>query len=236
MKENWCKKQKSDFLDNVGAFQKAPSQPLSSPKLSESVIQSNNDSFCPIDNLGATCWFNATMQSLCVTNMAKYILYLFEIAPINLNKDKNDNMKESVRDIIRYISDNALTGEKVPRQIVQVALRNLCLVVGNLGRHHGEQQDANEFYMQALSPLAHDLGEKLEVSQMFTCIDCGRQSTKNVSHLQNLCLTIPKKPGIKMSVSQLLKDYFEHDIIEKCSCGGCLIFNKSCWMCLTHWW
>lgn len=158
--------------------------------------------------------------------MAKDILHLFETAPINLNKDKNDNMKQSVRDIIRYISDNALTGEKVPRQIVQVALRNLCLVVGSLGRHHGEQQDANEFYMQALSPLAHDLGEKLEVSQMFTCIDCGRQSTKNVSHLQNLCLTIPKKPGIKMSVSQLLKDYFEHDIIEKCSCGGLLDFQQ----------
>lgn len=140
-----------------------------------------------------------------------------------------------MRDIIQYIADNTVTGEKVPRQIVQAALRNVCLVVGNLGRHHGEQQDANEFYLQALSPLAHDLGEKHEVSQVFTCTDCGRQSNKYVSDLQNLCLTIPKKPGIQMSVSQLFKDYFEHDIIKNVYVGGCLIFSKSCWMFLTHW-
>lgn len=113
-----------------------------------------------------------------------------------------------MRDIIQYIADNTVTGEKVPRQIVQAALRNLCLVVGNLGRHHGEQQDANEFYMQALSPLAHDLGEKLEVSQVFTCIDCGRQSNKNVSHLQNLCLTIPKKARYPNVCKSIIKRLF----------------------------
>lgn len=79
VRENWCTKKKSDFLDNVGTFQKAPSQPLSSLKPTERVIQSDKDSVCPIDNLGATCWFNATMQSLCVTNMAKGILRLLEL-------------------------------------------------------------------------------------------------------------------------------------------------------------
>lgn len=59
------------------------------------------------------------MQSLCVTNMAKSILRLFETAPINSNKDKNDNMEESMRDIIRYIVDNRLAGEKVPRQMIK---------------------------------------------------------------------------------------------------------------------
>lgn len=52
------------------------------------------DLFCPIVNLSATCCFN-TKQSICVSNMTKYILRLFETAPINLNKDKIDNIKES---------------------------------------------------------------------------------------------------------------------------------------------
>lgn len=60
--------------------------------------QSNKDFFCPIDNLSATCWFN-TKQSICVSNMTKYILRLFETAPINLNKNKIDNIKESTMTI-----------------------------------------------------------------------------------------------------------------------------------------
>lgn len=95
MQEHWCKKRKSDFLDYVGTFQKAPSRSVPSiPSKQETV----KDFFCPIDILSATCWFN-TKQSICVSNMTKYILRLFETAPINLNKNKIDNIKESTMTI-----------------------------------------------------------------------------------------------------------------------------------------
>lgn len=64
--------------------------------------------------------------------MAKSNLCLFETVPINLNKDKNDYMKE-------------------------YALRGLCNTVGNLGRKHLEHQYAKGFYLQALPPMLNNV-------------------------------------------------------------------------------
>lgn len=72
-KKNWCKKKKYDvFADNVGTFQKALSRSLSSFK----------DSFCLVDNLSATCWFNAYVKQTWQSPISACL------------KGKIDNMKE----------------------------------------------------------------------------------------------------------------------------------------------
>ena len=45
--------------------------------------------------------------------------------------------------------------------------------------------------VEALSPLAVDIDEKLDINQVFTCIDCGRKTEKVDPHIQSLTMTIP---------------------------------------------
>ena len=139
--------------------------------------------------------------------MADSVLKFFEGASINLNKDPVDDIKA----FMKHVS----TGERVPKPLVQSTLCKLGQISGGLGKRLGEQQDANEFYLQALSPLAVDIDEKLDINQVFTCIDCGRKTEKVDPHVQSLTLTIPDKSGFEMSINALLKKYFEHDILEK---------------------
>lgn len=103
-KKKLCKKMKSDVLaDNVGTFQKALSRSLSSLNSKKSKIHSVHLTIL-VQYAGLIQMSNkhGKVQSLLVWNCTKWI---------NLNKDKNDYMKES-------------------------ALRGLCNTVGNLGRKH----------------------------------------------------------------------------------------------------
>jgi uncharacterized UBP type Zn finger protein len=176
--QSWNKKQKSEnFLDNVGAYQKAPIHSLSSVDSKGAEKQSSScNTFCPIDNLGATCWLNATIQSICAINMAKSVLNHFENAPIAINKTTMDDMKDALHGVIKHIIGMSSADEKVPKELVKTALNNLGLAAGDLGLNHREQQDANEFYMKATSPMAMDIGERLNMVKLLTCLDCGNRT------------------------------------------------------------
>ena len=116
----------------------------------------------------------------------------FEGASINLNKDPVDNMKEPPYAFMKHVS----TGERVPKPLVQSTLCKLGQISGGLGKRLGEQQDANEFYMQVLSPFAVDIDEKCGVMFIYVVI-------RNSDHTVLVLCTVTRFPEYILASSRV---------------------------------
>ena len=91
-----------------------------------------------------------------------------------------------------------------------------------------DKDDAGEFYTKIIVPLAEQTGQRLTVNRVLSCIDCGHTSKLTEHHVQSISLDIPQKPGVSLTSYDLLKEYFEHDIREKCShCCGIASIKQS---------
>lgn len=81
--------------------------------------------------------------------------------------------------------------------------------------------------MSFICPYAEDIIEQLGIKQTINCIDCKYSNIITESRVTSFALTIPNDE-VDVSITSLLRSYFEHEVREKCQqCSGLLYLQQN---------
>ena len=177
------------------------------------------DSFWHLKNLGMSCWFNSMLQAFLSSDMSARLIEHFsdEGSVTDLVESTNlDKAVKSVAKLWEYMISNDSAGKRVPEQMLQTALRNVCTAIP--GFTQNVMQDAQEMDTYIMGHISNLLLDNIDISQTEFCLSCDKQTIRdeNEGHTIHLNL-LPGLSGI--SVQTLIDNHFsaEEEICRQCN-------------------
>jgi hypothetical protein len=199
-------------------------------------VHSYENLHCPMVNFASNCWFNATMQALCYTEMITRFLES-EVLPCwtdirnlfrHLRSGRISNLSNSCSSaLITKAFAVQLPGDNHPAITKHSSDR--CNLSPTCDEEHGPrishiftprlQHDCHEFITQVLKYIFSPLSNEINTAEMVICNKCGfTNETLAMYHV--LSVDVPNQPS-SVSVQTLLNNYFQDRNLIGCRCELC---------------
>ena len=160
-------------------------------KQQKPVLNIKKESKCPMLNIHSSCWFNASMQALSGTFLAKALIEkLPNVIDIDdmLGEDIQSILFRKICSVLSFMCTTENFGKQVPPCLLEETLAQLCH--GSQRRLlYKKQNDVCEFINGALSDIAEKIGHKIQINKIFTCKICSCTLTKEELSIVTLALS-----------------------------------------------
>ncbi|XP_051982733.1 ubiquitin carboxyl-terminal hydrolase 47 [Xyrauchen texanus] len=156
--------------------------------------------FNGLKNQGATCYLNAVLQCLFMTQEFRHEVESYEPDPAE--DCGEDNLLLQLQKLFRQLSENVATSEGITR----------CLGIRNVY----EQQDAVEYYRKLLKTVGTPASKVFEgkMSNITKCCICGNEN-KETNPFISVLLSIDVGNNEKYNVEKGLEIFFKHSKLEE---------------------